>query len=62
MFAGEVCRLLFVVFAEELPDDLLGDVATDVLIVVALALHFLFLYRLENPQPSAPLALFLALG
>jgi len=62
MFAGEVCRLLSVIFAEELPDDLLGDVAADVLIVVALALHFLFLYRLENPQSSAPLALFLALG
>lgn len=62
MLAGEVDHLLFVIFAEKLPDDLLGDIAADVLIVVALALHFLFLYCLENPQSSGPLALFLALG
>ena len=38
----------FVVGADKLPDNLLGDVSTDIFIVVAFAPHLLLLYFFEN--------------
>ncbi len=52
MFADQFPHLLLVAFTQKLSNHLLGDVAADVLVVVALATHLLLLYLLEHVQPA----------
>lgn len=46
----QVHHFLFIIFPHELPDNLLGDIPADVLIVVALAPHLLLLDLAEDAQ------------
>lgn len=52
MPAGQLAHLLLVVLTQELPNHLLRDIATNVLVVVALTTHLLLLDLLENIQPA----------
>jgi hypothetical protein len=49
----QLLHIILVVFANELTNHLFGDVATDVLIIVALTLHFLLIYFTKDSKSAA---------
>lgn len=52
MFADEITYFLLIVLTQELPNHLLSDIPTDILVIIAFAAHFLLLDLLENMKPA----------